>query len=273
MAVLQLLFPAWRSLVLAAGILTATWFYPPYGTPNMEQTAFFFSLLAILACAAAASQAVHNNAAQAALLCFAGVGAVLSFLSKQNAGLLILPVFPLIVFAGYGCDWRRMSTANLWVACGMFVAAAAFALWLCLASDPYCFVQHFFKIPSQEGMSRILDNKLRFAECLVWGPREDLVFKFMASAMVLGGYVAWRLSAVRWWQHAEQRNIAIAAGLCLYLPLFQSAFASVTSNQWQECLPYPGIVIACAAALAIALGSQLRESGMSGAPRWRPGLG
>ena len=41
------LFPQNRWPAFIAGFLTATWFYPPYGTPNMEQTAFFFSLLGI----------------------------------------------------------------------------------------------------------------------------------------------------------------------------------------------------------------------------------
>ena len=42
---------------------------------------------------------------------------------------------------------------------------------------------------------------------------------------------------------------ALAAILCIYLQFFQNAFSVTTCNQWQECMPYVGIVFGCASGL------------------------
>ena len=48
-AIVRLLLPGERMLSYLAGLVTAVWFYPPFGTPWVDQTAFFFSYCGIVA--------------------------------------------------------------------------------------------------------------------------------------------------------------------------------------------------------------------------------
>jgi hypothetical protein len=72
-----------------AGLVTACWFQAPFGTLWFEQTAFFFGLAGLLMAlegeraAGSRSYSLHT---------VAGIFVALSILSKQNAGLLFLPV-------------------------------------------------------------------------------------------------------------------------------------------------------------------------------------
>jgi hypothetical protein len=45
--VIRLVLPSIKVLSYAGGLLTAVWFYPPFGTPWVDQTAFFFSFAAL----------------------------------------------------------------------------------------------------------------------------------------------------------------------------------------------------------------------------------
>jgi len=48
-SVVRQLLPRSRLLPLASGVLTAVWFYPPFGTPWVDQTGFFLGLLGLVA--------------------------------------------------------------------------------------------------------------------------------------------------------------------------------------------------------------------------------
>jgi 4-amino-4-deoxy-L-arabinose transferase-like glycosyltransferase len=245
------LFPQNRWPALIAGFLTATWFYPPYGTPNMEQTAFFFSLLGIACLTATARDGCQRGVIGALLCVTAGICAVLAFLSKQNAGLLIVPVYFLLLLAAHLPVLRASLVALAWFFVGVAGSVGAFAGWLFVQSDPALFIEHFFRIPSREGIGRIFGGRPHLLGDLLGGNAS-----FLPTAMYLSGAVGivvllifgLRRSRVGPWSRP-----ALAAILCVYLQFFQNAFSVTTCNQWQECMPYVGIVFGCASGLLALL--------------------
>ena len=158
------LFPVNHWPAIIAGFLTATWFYPPYGTPNMEQTAFLFAVIGI-ACAIATIKPTARSGPRRAVLCLlTGVCMVLAFLSKQNAGLLITPLYAVLLLVINLPHLRDVLIAFVWWLCGVGGAAAAFAVWLVRQSDPTLFQKHFFTLPGEIGVERITG---RDSDCFV----------------------------------------------------------------------------------------------------------
>ena len=156
MFIIWTLFPRnhWPSLI--AGFLTATWFYPPYGTPNMEQTAFLFAMIGIACMIGTMSQrrAARNAAGRVVphgrrVCCFV-VSQQTERRSAARAG-LCRP------FTGdqRAAHVRELLTALAWWLCGIFGSTAVFALWLVRESNPSLFYKHFFTLPGQMGARRI----------------------------------------------------------------------------------------------------------------------
>lgn len=259
MFIVATLFPGKRFPSLIAGLLTATWFYPPYGSPNMEQTAFFFSLLGIACSVAALCHETLNRPVQALLLGIAGSCAVLSFLSKQNAGAFILPVYPLMFLAACRLKWRELLMTTVWFSVGVVVTAGAFLIWLNYQSDPELFREHVFKIPGQEGIARLLTRRGRLIHTMLGGLETHFVRTGMVVFMAFGALMAWVFGVRRWHDEPASRMSAVAAVLCVYLPFFQIVFYVSTTNQWQECLPFLGTLVACATGLAAQLLDPLWE--------------
>jgi hypothetical protein len=111
MAVTRLLFPSSRWLACGAGIVTAIWFYPPFGTFAAEQTAFFFGLAALWLALWALRVDPGRRLAGPALAWGAGLLCTLAVLSKQHAGLYLLPL-PALLF---GSCTLMFLTAPLWL--------------------------------------------------------------------------------------------------------------------------------------------------------------
>jgi|GEM_PF-3267887 len=96
MALLARLLPGRPAWWLLGGALTAIWFYPPFGTPWIEQTALLFVLAGIvllLPAVLAERPRIPHLAAAAG----SGACAVLALLTKQNAGGAALPAFALLL--------------------------------------------------------------------------------------------------------------------------------------------------------------------------------
>ena len=267
MVVLSILFPRNRWPALIAGFLTATWFYPPYGTPNMEQTAFFFSLLGITTLLAAVCDPHWPRVVQALLCALAGACTVLGFLSKQNAGLVILPVYGLLLLTACLPRVRQLLIATAWFTAGALVSAAVFITWLVLWSDPALFQEHFFTIPSKLGIGRLAEGRAALLGYLLGGNGS-----FLPTAMLLSsawGVITLSMIVVRRSQWQEWSKPALAAMLCIYLQFFQNAFGITTGNQWQECMPFVGLILGCATGLMMLILQRQADDRTSVSFTWR----
>jgi hypothetical protein len=250
MGVLRTLFPDRRPLASIGGLLTATWFYPPYGTPNMEQTAFLFSFVGLASCLAAVCGQRLAGARYAALLMLTGGCAVVSLLSKQNAGGLFAPLYPLLLAAVLGNQRRRIAAAAGWMGLGAALVGIAFGTWLIWQSDPALFYEHAIEIPRRLGRSRLLSYSMLRE---VAGGR---VFEPVRLAMAACGLFA-ALAAVSGFRLGRKdspsdRRAFAALTIGVYLPLYQNAFRGCTLNQWQECQPFAGVILAGAIGIGLA---------------------
>jgi hypothetical protein len=255
MVALRTLFPDRRPLVYVGGLLTATWFYPPYGTPNMEQTAFLFSLIGLAGCLSALCGERLSGPRYSVFLALAGGCAVLSVLSKQNAGVLFAPLYLLLLLAVLGTDRRRLAAAAGWMGLGAAIVGIAFGTWLIWKSDPASFYEHTFEIPRRLGRTRLLSFSMLRE---VAGGR---VFEPVRFTMVACGLfavlAAFSRSRSRGEHSRPERRADAALVVCVYLPLYQNAFRGCTLNQWQECLPFAGVILASAFGIGLARHTEL----------------
>ncbi len=186
-----------------------------------------------------------------ALFCVtAGACAALAFLSKQNAGLIIVPVYFLILLAVHFSRPRDLLVSVGWFLVGTAGLSGVFVGWLILRSDPALFVEHFFTIPSKLGVGRIFGGRPKLLGDLVGGNAS-----FLPVAMYLSAFlgVAVLVILFRRKSLAVSPRLAVASILCIYLQFFQNAFSVTTCNQWQECMPFVGVVFGCAAGLMMCL--------------------
>jgi 4-amino-4-deoxy-L-arabinose transferase-like glycosyltransferase len=223
--------PAWL-----AGLATAAWFYPPFGTPVFDQTALFCHLLALLALLPAlAEQPAPARADRSALL--SGVLSGLAFLSKQNAGALSAACLALLLL---GAARRRARPLAHFVA-GFALCGALFGLWLLAYSEPKTFYRHFFAIPLAEGLRRA--GSAEFGAALLADVRRDaptLLLVLLGPLLsLLGLALAGRGSRL---PHAARLGFCV----CLSLALLQWLFIRVTSNLPQNAFGLAALATALA---------------------------
>ena len=248
---LRKLFPNSVWLPLAAGAMTAAWYYAPFATPWLEQTGFLFTFVGFncLASALVENASQPSKLRNAVLFAVCGACTVLTFLSKQNAGVFMPPVYFALIVVGLVPDWRAVVRAGLSYTAGAAIAAAAFACWLWTASDPAQFYPSVWVIPASEGGRRLLDRPLEVAGVLLTGKGPELP-RMLLFAAVLAGLAAWRRS----WTRASDMErtspaLRLAAALCIALPCYQNFFNKTTEQSGNNGMPFIGIAIACALGL------------------------
>lgn len=197
MALLARLLPGRPGWWLLGGALTAIWFYPPSGTPWLEQTALLFVLAGIVlllpAVLAERPRPIHRLGAAASGAC-----AVLALLAKQNAGGAALPAFALLLavpwlerrLEGRSGGGRPWSPALAWLA-GAAASAGAFALWLVRAADPALFIHFALELPVAEGARRLAagPGRLLTGSSLGYGPIGVRAAITLATLGAVGGAV------------------------------------------------------------------------------------
>lgn len=262
--IIRLFFPRNKFFSYIAGLLTAIWFYPPFGTPWTEQTAFFFSFLALtlILCARyyIKSRRVING-----LLLLSGCFALLSFLSKQNAGLYILPLYFLLLVVAYEPESKAVLNNCAMFLAGFIAAGLLFLLWLWVKSDLKIFLQHFFQIPSLLGVCRLLEERgdlfiIFFGgSChysrLHWLPLGiRLIFfcAFLISVFVFAFYIYNYRKAKDSWQREFLASI-----FCIYVIFFQYLFIHTTMNQAENGIPFIGIIFSIGLGLLLRLYNNL----------------
>lgn len=271
--IVRQLVPRSRSLSLVAGILTAVWFYPPFGTPWVDQTAFFFALLAL---GAVVWGVIPSDTGGRRALAVVGCGCLtfLSFMSKQNVGAFIFLLYPVIIAVGHGGSWKRLLGRLGLFLSGFGGCAAAFVVWLHARSDYGVFVQHFFEIPSRLGSKRLR----AFAES--WfgilrphfggrGPLTVSVMVWVSLAVTIYALVrvlVRRREAAIGPPGEGSKSAHLSIAICLYLVLFQHLFTNTTLNQPENALGFLGI------SFALAMGLLMRLTGGGAARRYGAGL-
>lgn len=139
------LFPRYFWLRIGASLTTAIWFYPPFGTPYIEQTAFFFLLLGITSTIWGMYQCADHRIGKALCFLTAGCCTVLAFLSKQNCGIFIIPLFPILLFVFYFPSHRSFLLAQAWFVIGSIGVVGIFTVWLSLFSSPVFFINMYLR--------------------------------------------------------------------------------------------------------------------------------
>lgn len=255
-AAARLLAVPGRLLSYVAGLLTAVWFYPPFGTPWVDQTAFFFAYVAIVLMIAAVETRQAGNSRRNVLLALSGVAAFASILGKQNAGTFMLPIYILVVAAAYLPDRRlALRRAGAFVA-GLVGAAAVFLVWLAVASNFANFNHYVIGVASELGKKRLgafVRNGFGIAKPYFGRRAAPSV-----NAIVVGSLVVAVLALMVWRRSrrdpgTDSRRPLLAGVVCIYLVFFQHLFMNTTLNQQENAYPFLGLVLAIAAGLAINL--------------------
>jgi len=255
-ALSRILLRPGRVLSYAAGVLTAVWFYPPFGTPWVDQTAFFFSMLGIAVLAAAILAGPGRSLFRETLLAASGLLAFVVFISKQNAGAFMLPVYPLLILTAYLPDYRTAlrRLATFLIALG--ASAAGFALWLAVASNSSTFIRYVIQLASDLGERRLgifWRNWLGIRKPFFAGRGplsvRVIILGSLLVALVVLVTACWRLGRNR----AVSRRLVLASLVCIYLTLFQHVFINTTLNQPENGFAFLGVILAIAAGLLLEL--------------------
>lgn len=244
-AVVRVLFPTSRILAYLAGLLTAIWFYPPFSTFAAEQTAFFFSLAALWLTLWTMRSIPTLRWTSAALACGAGVLSWIAVLSKQQAGLYLLPLYPALLWIADLRDRRRAIVHCVSFLLGILVISLIFWWWLAAASNPENFVRYALEIPGQLGWERIFRKGvlgLLKAFLIGVGPRSIRPVVVVMELITLAtAWIAWRRAQGRW---DAVRPYVLAALVCAALTHFQHVMTYTMENQSIIGLPFVGLIVA-----------------------------
>ena len=261
-----MLAPRARALRYLAAVLTAVWFYPPFGTPWVDQTAFFFGMLALAAVLAGLTTGNTGGLRRSALIAAGGVLAVITFLSKQNVGAFIFPLYPLVIAVAALGRRRELALGLCAFAAGVAVGAAGFLSWLYLRSNPGLFVEHFYRIPAELGSERLgffVRSWFALREPFFGGRGPVL-----ANAVTIWAFAAGITGLLRAGRagsdSAMRKRVAVAGMVCAYLAGFQHIFINTTLNQPENGLGFMGVTFGGAAFVTtwlVATGMGRRAAG------------
>jgi hypothetical protein len=227
--------------IFLAGIVTAIWFQPPFGTLWMEQVAFLFACGA-LQCTLEAGRLANRFSM---LLWFlAGCCLACSFLSKQNAGAFFAPVCAGVILIQNWRTGRRFLLSLASFGAGVAIAAAVFLVWLRMFSDPSMFWRHAIEVAGGIGRERVLLHLDSLAEgvflCLLT-PRSAIPPSLLG--MLIGPVVLIVAALNLDLKSGQMRKFAMCGFLLLSLPLYQNLFIVSTMNEPQNAQPFLGLIL------------------------------
>jgi len=224
---------------LLAGLVTAIWFQPPFGTLWMEQVAFLFTCGA-LQCILEAGRL--TNRLSILFWFLAGCCMTCAFLSKQNAGAFFAPVCAGVILIQNWRTGRRFPLSLASFGAGAVIAAAVFLIWLRLFSDPALFWRHSIEIAGGIGKERV--HLASLAEglflCLLT-PRSAIPPSLLG--MLIGPLVLIVSILNLDLKSGQMRRFAICGFLLLSLPLYQNLFIVSTMNEPQNGQPFLGLIL------------------------------
>lgn len=254
--VIRFLFSGQRILAYLAGFLSAIWFYPPFGTPWAEQAAFLFSLggITIILYSFFVNSSLPLKSFSMLL---AGGLFTLSFLTKQNASLLLAPVYFLLIIIWYFPNFRSiLYNTGLFLA-GISASMLLFFLWLIFKSDLKNFFQYSLYLPFFLGVYRIFLQKLSLANILLGANccslslhRLPLGIRFIFSISLLSSFLFCFLYFYKYKQFKDAwKKQFIASVLCISTIYAQYFFIHSSMNEAENGIPFMGINFAICAGL------------------------
>ena len=238
----RLLFPKPKILAYFVAILTSVWFYPPFGTPWPEQTAFFFSLTAlVMSVAGLLSRRIPARWKQT-LFFVAGLLSFGAFISKQNAGVFVLPVCAFLFFVLNQGEVKR-ALRDLAIFCGCLAGFLFFGTWLIGQSNPALFLKYFVEIPAAEvGGERLPVGLGQWLEALFIEPQNKTILSvtILFPAVALATVLIEKLS--RSGENVIEPRRRAAALLVFLLYLYQNLFLITSNNQIENAIPFLGLI-------------------------------
>lgn len=242
---LRKLFPQPKIVAYLGCLLTAVWFYPPFGTPWPDQTAFFFSFAALLVSIVGLLSNQRSNRRELILFTSSGLLSFVAFISKQNAGAFFVPVLALLFFVANPGSLRNSAKGFGLFSLGWLGGLVVFGLWLLTKSDLGLFLRYFFEIPASEvSADRMPGNFLEVIQTVFMGeglPPIVLLTVFSSFvAIMLLGFEA-RSSKNR--QLDDKRRL-ISITLAPSLFLYHNIFLGTSNNQPENSIPFVGLIAA-----------------------------
>jgi len=238
--IVRVLFQGQEVTALIAGIVTACWFQAPFGTLWLEQTAFFFGLVALLF----ALQASRTSRPGAPWLhALAGLMLALSVLSKQNAGLLFFPILAGTVVVSRLRDGRAILKGLTAQLSGFLIGIGGFVLWLCLFSNPWQYFHYSIEISRSIAIARAPENPVLFLAGFVTFSAYAPSIKWCALFFAIPGFVALFTGLFQWAESESQcRDYAVAGWIIVSCLEFQQLFITTTFNEAANGVPFFGLI-------------------------------
>ncbi len=246
MRTVRLLFGAeQRVLIALTGLLTGGFIQSVFGTLWIENTAFLFTLLGLQAVAEATRLDGRRQRMAEGL---AGICAALSFLCKQNVGVLSVGFLALLILALEIGKPKRILPAMLWYGTGGALIGGLFAAWLIMFSSPVDFLHHAVEIPGSVGAGRanswLLLNPLflfaRIPGAAAWNAILSII-AFVNVIFLFRGDAAFR---TRFLQEPATR---VASAALILVPYIQYLFGFTTMNGFQNLTFLSALTVAMAA--------------------------
>ncbi len=243
--ILRILFPDRKILSYIAGILTGIWFYPPFGTPWFEQTSFLFCFLGLLFILKAITARGH---CKNMLIVIIGIVSALSILSKQNAGLIIVPLYPILLLSVKLESEKDGRIRNILLfSIGFLAVFALFFTYVVLWSNLALFLKYFFEIPSTLGFQRLFYNPSSFVIDFITGRGLTSSRLVIFSFLVIAFYFFVKTGK------DKKRNLQIASLIYIYLAFYQNLFNHLTCNQDVNGFPFMGVLLGIGTRLSIEI--------------------
>ncbi len=238
--------PRRRVVAICAGLATDCWFLAPFGTLWLEQTAFFFSLVALFLIL----EAELSMGPRAYWLCaLGGLLAALSVLSKQNAGLLFCPVLAgMTVISRWREPWAALRRLSAQLA-GFVFGMGCFLLWLLLFSDARQFFHSSIAITRSLAAQRAPANPILFISGLLTFSEYPLAIRWCALFFAIIGLLATIVGVRTERSDLRARNLALAGWIIISCLPFQQLFIVGTDNEAENGVPFIGLVGGLALAL------------------------
>ena len=247
-------FPSLRSPAYLGGLATAVWFCPPFGTPWLEQTAFFFATLSLGAIVASCGRFTF------AWLLTAGALAALAVLSKQNAGLFSFAFLLPPLLLAHSQKARTAITALFAFGVGMAIVALSFHAWLLTYSDVDLFWRYAFELPAEEGTNRLgYQLERTITKAIVGGEPRVCVLAAQLSIGFAGAALLAAALRRQLGNRVPHVEAAVYTAACL-APVAQNLFIYSTRNQPEQGCPLIGFIVGVGLAAVWRLPSILERA-------------
>jgi hypothetical protein len=241
--IVKLLLPKQPFFAYTAGFLTAIWFYSPSGTTYIEQTGLVFGILLVWLAVSLITRSPDDRRAHWWKAVLAGSFACFAGFSKQNMGLLVLPLFPIIMMMTIDTHgWRRYFGYLVAFGVGAALALAGLMLVLVLTSDINTFIKYFLEMPSRIGSARF-SNWRYFVEVTLQTPAVVLAVTLcgvVGLASLLRSVAAFLRADWR-----DPRDLTLdAAVVCGTLVVFTIWFMKLANKTHPNSLSMAGLAVA-----------------------------